>query len=311
MKILITGISGFIGSNLADKILKEKLNYEIVGIDRNHCSDELYKEINFIHEDLNELTRLPKDIDVVIHLAARAGVRESRKMYLKYVDDNIIATKHLMEDLKHTDVHRIIYSSSSSIYGGASVFNAGKDNETVVSSNIYDIPMPKSLYAITKLDSEYIIKYYSKILNAIPVIHRLFTVYGERQRIDLAFRNFITNILNDEPITIYKLNNLSMYRDFSYVGDTCNAIIKSIHKGYGIYNIGTGKSYSVDHIVGIMEEIIGKEAKRTYEQSKLDWGEVLVNQAVIDNAIHDLDWRPEIGIREGIRRELEWIKKSS
>lgn len=307
-KVLVTGIAGFIGSHLAEKLLE--LEYEVIGID---CLSDYYspkiKERNIqsiqqsnltiLRENLLnvDLKKTLENVEYVFHLAAQAGVRASwGKDFQIYTENNVLATQKLLEACKDNEIKKFVYASSSSIYGDAESLPM---KET-------DKPNPISPYGVTKLAGEHLCNLYQKNYG-IPVTSlRYFTVYGPRQRPDMAFHKFIKAILEEKEITIYGDGNQT--RDFTYVSDAVDGTIKAMkcNANGEIFNIGGGSRISVNEVVGKLEKVIGKKAKIRYIEKQK--GDVKHTYADISKARKILGYEPKIKIEDGLRKEIEWIK---
>lgn len=309
MKILVTGAAGFIGSHLCEKLLTDK-NNEIVGVDiftgptpKNLKSvnlGNLLKNTRFrlIETDLltANLEKLLNDIDVIYHLAGIPGVRSSwGKDFDPYVTNNISGTQRLLEAVKNKKIVKFIYASTSSVYGEV----AGK-----VAENAYLSPL--SPYGITKLTGEHLCNVYHKSFHIPIVTVRFFTVYGPRQRPDMAFHRFITQILKEETLSIF--GDGTQTRDFTYVTDCVEAIASIIYKDNVIgetINIGGKERASINEILTIIESLTGKKAMIDYLPKLL--GEPTHTWADISKAKKLLNYNPKISLREGISKEIEYI----
>jgi len=241
-KIIITGISGFIGSNLARHLIK-KGNYDIIGIDK--VNRDIPKEVKFYLLNINDELPSFKDVYAVIHLAAKAGVRESQEKFDQYVFDNIYGTKNILDICsKIWRPNIILMASSSSIYGD----NQGKPSKEE------DPYQPKSLYALSKIAMEQMTESYlnNGILKSQLCNLRLFTVYGPNQRKGLAIRNFIDNILRYENITVY--GDGTQTRDFTYIDDLCTIFERLINAECipRYLNAGLGNSVSLNKVINII-----------------------------------------------------------
>ena len=306
-RILVTGIAGFIGSHLAEKLLE--LGYEVVGIDclTDYYSPDLkerniqsiqHSNITIIRENLLnvDLKKMLQNIDYVFHLAAQAGVRDSwGKSFEIYANNNVLATQELLEACKNEEIKKIVYASSSSIYGDAKSLPMNED----------DKPNPISPYGVTKLAAERLCNLYWKNFG-VPVISvRYFTVYGPRQRPDMAFHKFIKAILNDREITIYGDGNQT--RDFTYVADTVDGTIKAMESDAigEVFNIGGGSTISVNEVIEILEKNLGIRAKVRYVKNQK--GDVKHTYADISKARKILGYKPKIKIGEGLKKEIEWM----
>jgi UDP-glucose 4-epimerase len=310
LKVLVTGAAGFIGSHLAERLLKD--GFDVVGID---CFTDYYskdikeknisgminnKRFKLVKENLltADLERILDKVDIVFHEAAQPGVRSSwGKSFSVYVEDNILATQRLLESLKDKKIKRMVFASSSSVYG---------DAEKLPTKESF-APKPVSPYGVTKLAAENLCYLYSKNYG-IPILSlRYFSVYGPRQRPDMAFNRFINAVISGKEIAIY--GDGRQTRDFTYVSDiieaNMNALKCSCPPGE-VFNIGGGSRISVNDTIKIIEGISGKKAKVKYLESQK--GDVTHTSADIDKAGKILGYSPNIRIEEGLRKEYEWLK---
>lgn len=313
MIFLVTGCAGFIGSNLVEKLVLNSDDF-VIGIDN---FDTFYpKEIkqnnlkNFINNknfefhqtditDKQELeTAFEKyNIDCVIHLAAKAGVRPSFDNPEEYVSTNISGTKNILELMEKYNIPKLVFSSSSSVYGNA-------DYEKL-SENIENLS-PISPYANTKLECEKIIKEYTEKTNLHAICLRLFTVYGKRQRPDLAITKFVKNIINDKEITLYGDGSTS--RDYTYIDDTLNGILSAINCDlkFEIINIGAGNTIKLNDMVALIEKELNKSAIIQY--LPMQKGDVFKTYSDITKAKKLLNWNPEIDFEKGLHKFIEFIR---
>ena len=310
MKILVTGAAGFIGSHLCEKLLIDQKN-EVIGVDtfigptpddlKRVNLEDLRKHPRFqlIEADLKtaNLEKMLHGMDVIYHLAGMPGVRSSwGKDFGPYVTNNIVVTQRLLETVKNQPLQKFIYASTSSVYG---------EKNGKVMENAYLTPL--SPYGITKLTGEHLCNVYHKSYN-IPVITlRFFTVYGPRQRPDMAFHRFITQILKGEPITIYGDGTQS--RDFTYVSDCIEGISTIVNRDNLIgetINIGGKERATVNEVISFIEQLTGKKADIDY--SPKIKGEPKHTWADISNAQKLLDYDPKISLKEGLAREIEYIR---
>ena len=311
MKALVTGTAGFIGSTLTEKLLKE--GYEVIGVD---CFIDYYprklKEKNmesfidndnftFIEKNILDLDlkELLKDIDYIFHQAAQAGVRASwGEDFEIYSDNNIMGTQKLLEAAKESDIKKFVYASSSSVYGDT-------DNLPMKETNRLQ---PVSPYGVSKLAAENLCYLYYKNFNVPTVSLRYFTVFGERQRPDMAFHIFIKAILEDKKLTIFGDGKQS--RNFTHVDDIVKANIlaaESDVKGE-IFNIGgDGERVVLNDAISLMEDIIGKKANREYQS--VVKGDVKHTSADCSKARKMLNYDPEVSFEEGLKREIEFLKE--
>jgi len=311
MKCLVTGAAGFIGSHLCERLLT--LGREVVAVDSfTDYYPRALKEANaavlrasakcrFLEADLLDcdLAKLLCDVEVVFHQAAQAGVRASwGKEFDVYVASNILATQRLLEAVKGTSVQRIVYASSSSVYGDVDTMPITEDV----------LPRPISPYGVTKLAGEQLCQLYW-VNYGVPVVSlRYFTVYGPRQRPDMAIHKFIRAMLKDEPIVVY--GDGEQTRDFTFVSDVVDANLAAAQaQAVGeVMNIAGGSLISVNELIRTLEEILGKRAKVEYvSQAK---GDVRHTLASITRARGLLGYEPRVPLEEGLRQEVDWYVAS-
>ncbi|MDG0837081.1 NAD-dependent epimerase [Staphylococcus equorum] len=327
MKILITGTAGFIGSHLSKKLISQ--DYEIVGIDNiNDYYDVTIKEdrlksigtekftfykINLEDNALMDEIFKNEKPNVVVNLAAQAGVRYSLENPRAYIDSNIVGFTNILECSRHHKVEHLIYASSSSVYGA----NTSKPFST--SDNI---DHPLSLYAATKKSNELMAHTYSHLYNIPTTGLRFFTVYGPWGRPDMALFKFTKAIVNDEAIDVY--NHGKMMRDFTYVDDIVEAISRLVQKPaqpnpewtgdnpdpsssyapYKIYNIGNNSPVRLMEFVEAIENKLGKVAKKNYMD--LQQGDVPETYANVDDLFNNIDFKPETTIQDGVNNFVDW-----
>ena len=305
MRALVTGCAGFIGSHLVDELLEQ--GYEVIGID---CFTDYYsrevkeanisnalknKNFEFIEKDILEMDKFP-EVDYVFHEAAQAGVRASwGKSFEIYTGNNIEATQRLLEFYKGRKIKKFVYASSSSVYGDA------------------ELPMredsllkPISPYGVTKLAGENLCYLYWKNHGVPTVSLRYFTVYGPRQRPDMAIHKFVKAIIKRNEIIVF--GDGTQTRDFTYVDDAVEANILAAESDSvgSVFNIGGGSRISVNELIKIMENIIGTKVKiKTTEKQK---GDVRDTWADVSKAKEELRWMPKVEIEEGIKNFVEWWK---
>ena len=308
MRCLVTGCAGFIGSHLAEKLVQS--GFEVIGIDSfTDYYDRRIKEANvqgllksgrftLVREDLLtiDLDKLLEGIDYIFHHAAQPGVIASWGMCFEtYSKNNILATQRLLESAREIALKSFIFASSSSVYGDC------------------ELPMredrllsPVSPYGVSKLACENLCYSYWKNFGVPIVSLRYFTVYGPRQRPDMAFHKFIRAILKGEEITIYGDGNQT--RDFTYIDDAVNSNILAIEKSCTgeIFNIGGGSYISVNSAIKLLEDIIGKNAQIRYKEKRE--GEMQATWADIGKAKNMLGYKPRFNLKEGLLKEIEWIK---
>ena len=327
MKILITGAAGFIGSHLAKKLIKQ--GHQVIGVDsiNNYYSvslkEDRLKSIekeNFTFyklklENYEGLSKVfvGKQPEVVVNLAAQAGVRYSIENPRAYIDSNIVGFMNILECSRHFNIQNLIYASSSSVYGA----NTSKPFST--SDNI---DHPLSLYAATKKSNELMAHTYSHLYNLPTTGLRFFTVYGPWGRPDMALFKFTKAIVNDEVIDVY--NHGNMMRDFTYVDDIVEAISRLVKKPaspnkewsgadpdpgtsyapYKVYNIGNNSPVRLMEFVEAIENKLGKEARKNYMD--LQPGDVPETYANVDDLFKDIDFKPETTIQDGVNKFVEW-----
>lgn len=309
MKCLVTGAAGFLGSNISERLIS--MGAEVVGID---CFIDYYpralkeknltnlwesKQFTFIEKSLLQvnLSELLDGVDYVFHQAAQAGVRASwGKDFEIYTENNIKATQQLLEACKDKPIKRLIYASSSSVYGDVKEFPM---RETM-------FLQPVSPYGVSKLAAEHLCVLYWKNFKVPTISLRYFTVYGPRQRPDMAFNRFIKAILKGDTIHIY--GDGKQTRDFTFVADAVQANISAMTNGTpgGVYNIGGGSRISVNDVLAILGRISGIEPKISYEERQK--GDVQDTCADTTLAKKELLYEPKVGIEEGLRQEYEWLK---
>ncbi len=305
MKALVTGCAGFIGSHLTEKLLQG--DFEVIGIDcfTDYYSREIKEEnlenclnnsnFEFIEEDITTLSEFPK-VDYVFHQAAQAGVRKSwGKEFQIYVDNNILATQRLLEFYKEMEIKKFVYASSSSVYGDT------------------ELPMredkrlkPISPYGVSKLAAENLCYLYWKNFNVPTVSLRYFTVYGERQRPDMAFHKFIKSIMDGEELSVF--GDGEQTRDFTYVGDIVESNLLAAKSDVvgEILNVGGGSRVSVNYLINLLEKLLDKKANVRYTEKQK--GDVRDTLADTNKVEEELGWKPETSIEEGLRRQIEWMK---
>ncbi len=309
--IIVTGVGGFIGSHLAETLLNQ--GEKVIGIDQfNDYYDPALKRQNIskfkdnpafqlIEDDIQSLnwSDLLVDIDIVYHQAAQAGVRASwGEGFRSYTERNINATQIILEAAKDApNLKRLVYASTSSVYGNAETFPTP---ETIC-------PQPVSPYGITKLAAERLGKLYHQNFGVPCVYLRYFTVYGPRQRPDMAFHKFFKWILQDEPISIY--GDGQQTRDFTFVSDAiaANLAAGTVPEAVGeVFNIGGGSRVVLAEVINMMEEIVGRPIKKNFVEKAR--GDARHTSADVSKAQKILGYQPQVSLKEGLQREWEWVK---
>jgi UDP-glucose 4-epimerase len=309
MKVLVTGVAGFIGSHLTEKLLSE--NYDVVGIDKfldNYPRRFKLKNLGpilkhpnfkFLEEDLLQvnLPQLLKDVSYVFHLAAQPGVRSSwGDEFFQYSQNNIMATQLLLEASKESRVKKIVYASSSSVYGDTDDLPMREEGNT----------RPVSPYGVSKLAAEHLCYLYWKAYGLPTVSLRFFTVFGPRQRPDMFFHIFMDRLRKNEEVPVY--DDGEQTRDFTYCGDIVDGLLgAAVYPGAGeVFNLGGGIESSVLNAIHIVEKISGRKAKiKTFERQK---GDVRHTRARLDSASEKLRYRPKVSLEEGLSQQWHWIQ---
>ncbi|MBU1699581.1 MAG: GDP-mannose 4,6-dehydratase [Candidatus Eisenbacteria bacterium] len=305
---IVTGAAGFIGSQLSDALLSA--GWRVIGIDAldnnydcrikewNLESLKARREFQWIHGDLMEidLTEILKGAHFVFHLAARPGVRDSwGENYRIYDRQNVLATQRLLEACIITRPRRLIYASSSSVYGEMPGRPVRED----------DAKRPMSPYGVSKLAGEHLVMAYHRCFKQSVAALRYFTVYGPRQRPDMAFHRFFRAIMTNNEILVFGDGNQT--RDVTFVGDIVHATIQAMDQGSenGIYNIGGGHRVSINEILKTMEKILGQSIRIKYE--KRPAGDPLHTGADIALARREISFKPKILLEEGLREMALWM----
>lgn len=333
----ITGVAGFIGSNIAKKILSENSDIQIVGLDnlneyydlklKEYRLEELKKFNNFIFikgnlADKTTVENIFKEYkpEIVVNLAAQAGVRYSITNPDAYIESNIIGFYNILECCRHYPVNHLVYASSSSVYGS---------NKKVPYSTDDKVDNPVSLYAATKKSNELLAHSYSKLYNIPSTGLRFFTVYGPAGRPDMAYFGFTNKLLAGEKIKIFNYGNCK--RDFTYIDDIVEGVWRVMNKApkkengedglpippYAIYNIGNSKPENLLDFVNILqEELIRAEVlpqNYDFEAHKelvaMQPGDVPITYANTTPLERDFGFKPNTSLREGLRKFAEWYKE--
>jgi UDP-glucuronate 4-epimerase len=346
MNILLTGAAGFIGFHTAMKLIKK--GYAVTGIDiindyydvsikygrlqelgiekskitkNKKIISNKWKNLNFIQADLTEQERLDElfkngNFDVVINLAAQAGVRYSLTNPKAYINSNIVGFVNLLEACRYNIVKHLVYASSSSVYGL---------NETMPFSVHHNVDHPISLYAASKKSNELMAHTYSHLYNIPTTGLRFFTVYGPWGRPDMALFLFTKAILEDKPIDIY--NNGDMQRDFTYIDDIAEGVVRvtenppkgnqnwsgkrpdpgSAKSPYKIYNIGNNSPVQLMDFIHAIEKALGKTAKKNF--MPIQPGDVPATYADVQGLIDDFGYKPNTPLQKGINNFVCWYRQ--
>jgi len=329
--VLITGAAGFIGFHLARRLLND--GYHIVGIDNMNPYYDVklkesrvgilteFKNFSFFGIDISAKD-LMKDVfdknrfDVVVNLAAQAGVRYSIENPNAYVDSNLVGFMNILENCRHSTIKHLVFASSSSVYGA---------NTKMPFSVHHNVDHPVSLYAATKKANELMAHTYSHLYDLACTGLRFFTVYGPWGRPDMALFLFTKAIFEGKPIRVF--NHGKMQRDFTYIDDIVEGVVRVMgkspepnpgwdgnnpdpgtsYKKYRIYNIGNNNPVELTTFIEVLENVIGKKANKEYLD--LQPGDVIATYADIDDLTDDVDFKPSTPIESGIDKFVAWYKE--
>ncbi len=310
-KVVVTGAAGFIGSHLCERMLAD--GHEVVGIDsfsdyydrerkqRNLQAASAQK--NFTLEEIDiadgDVKNVLRGAAVVFHLAGQPGVRPSWGPHFdRYVHDNILATQKLLEALRDIELDRFVFASSSSVYGSAEMFPTKESA----------LPRPISPYGMTKLAAEHLAFVYMRNFGLPVTSLRYFTVYGPRQRPDMAFDRFMAALAGDREIEI--LGDGEQTRDFTYISDAIDATVKATSADVigQVINLGGGSRVTVNRVIDTLEDITGIKARRAHLPAAP--GDPRHEGASINQARERLAWEPRVSLREGLTRQWAWLQES-
>lgn len=313
MKILITGGAGFIGSSLADSLLNEGNDIVVVDNFNDYYAYEI-KEANVKHNldnphyhlykiDLTDKNALKNvfaenNFDTVVHLAGRAGVRPSIERPEDYVESNILATIHILELMKDFNVKKLVFASSSSVYGNC---------KAQIFSEDLKVTEPISQYAATKSACEQFCYTYHKLYNMNIVCLRFFTVYGPRQRPDLAIHKFTDLISKHQPIPVF--GDGTTKRDYTYIDDIISGVKAAITYNktpYEIINLGGGEPVSLSQMIKTIETTLGEKA--IIDRKPMQKGDVDKTVSDISKAQRLLGYNPQTRFSDGIAKFIKWWK---
>lgn len=310
MKALVTGVAGFIGSHLAEALLE--LGWDVLGVDsfsdyyprgekeRNLSGLTGRSGFTFHEADLVDcsLFEWMEGRDRVFHLAAQPGVRRSFDEFARYTRDNLLATERVFAAALSAGVARVVWASSSSVYGDSSTYPCPEDAPTE----------PKSPYGVTKLACENLAGVY-RALGLATVGLRYFTVYGPRQRPDMAFRRICEAVYSERPFTIF--GDGCQSRDFTFVDDAVDATIRAaVTPGpvSPIYNVGGGHEASLNEVLALIQGFA--DGRPSLVRGSEEAGDVRRTAADTSRARRELGWAPTVSLREGLRAELAWTRAS-
>lgn len=308
--VLVTGGAGFIGSHLIDFLMATN-EYSITCVDNfddfydpeikrknieSYIGNVDFKLVEADITDQNLLIQLDKQYDIVVHLAAKAGVRPSIKNPVLYQHVNVVGLQNILEIAKLKSVKQFVFSSSSSVYG-VNPNIPWKENDKEL--------MPVSPYASSKIAGEWLGKTYTQLYGMRFIALRFFTVYGPRQRPDLAINNFTSKIINGEPINFFGDGNT--LRDYTYVKDTVAGIVSAMQydqSKFEIINLGNNHPVTLSHLVSTLEKVLNKKAilNKLPEQE----GDVPVTCADISKAQQLLNYNPQTKLEDGLKLFVDW-----
>ena len=312
MKALVTGTAGFIGSHLSERLIEA--GHEVVGLDAftdyyarsikesNIASLTKRRRFRFIESSISDANfdDVLDGVTHIFHLAAQAGVRKSWGAdFAVYTELNIDATQRLLEASVSRRIERFVYASSSSVYGDAAAIPMLETAR----------PAPLSPYGVTKLAAEHLCMLYHANYNVPTVAVRYFTVYGPRQRPDMAFHRFLKAIHHNEPLSLY--GDGEQTRDFTFVEDAVAATIAAAERGAdgSVYNVGGGSRVSMNEILDVMAECTGKAPD--VQRGETQRGDMRDTFADTTRAKTDLGFTPRVILRDGILAEYQWLKSLS
>lgn len=330
-KVLVTGAAGFIGYALSKRLLEK--GDEVVGLDnlndyydvglklsrlRQITLQENFKPVRLDLADRDAMAQLfnEEKFDVVVNLAAQAGVRYSLINPHAYVDTNLAGFVNILEGCRHNNVKHLVFASSSSVYGA---------NTHMPFSVHHNVDHPVSLYAATKKANELMAHAYASLFNLPSTGLRFFTVYGPWGRPDMALFLFTRAILEGRPIEVFNFGK--MQRDFTYIDDIVEGVVRVIDRipgpdpdwsgerpgpstsyaPYKLYNIGNNNPVELTHFIEVLEDCLGKKAEKNL--LPIQAGDVPATYADVDDLIKDVGFKPSTSIEEGIKKFVEWYKE--
>jgi len=300
MRILLTGSSGMLGTRLFEKL---QSIYEVVGLDKrkngwNESLNEKTIKVDLLKK--NDLTRIPKQLDLIIHLAANARVYELVKNP-KLAIENIVSTFNILEFARKNDINKIVFSSSREIYGSSS-------NSCLIAENEVDIRKCENSYSASKISDEALIYSYGKTYGLDFAVIRFSNIYGMYDKSDRVIPLWIREALKNEPLNVYQESKIL---DFIYIDDAITGLIEVTGRFYDIrgetLNIATGKGVRLMHIAYKIRDLVGSESKIVIKANRP--GEVSRFQADISKAQKLLEFEPKVNIDEGLAKTVEWYKK--
>lgn len=326
MRVLVTGVAGFVGFHLAQRLLSEGI--QVYGIDNlNEYYDVKLKKDrlaqinyhpNFSFQFLDLIDREGMfdlfqnvEFDYVVNLAAQAGVRYSLENPFAYVDSNLSGFVNLLEACRRSHIKHLVFASSSSVYGA---------NKKVPFSVTDNVDHPISLYAASKKANELVAHVYSHLYNLPTTGLRFFTVYGPWGRPDMAYFKFVQAIAAGKPIDVYNFGK--MQRDFTYIDDVIEGVVRVMHKPpqpqknlstdaqdestvpYKLYNIGNNSPVELMKFIEIIETALGKKAQKNF--LPMQPGDVPATYADVEDLMKDVEFKPNTSIEEGMHKFIQW-----
>jgi UDP-glucuronate 4-epimerase len=311
LRALVTGCAGFIGSHLTERLLED--GWSVLGVDsfvptygtgrrRSWVSGMPWSpHFEFIESDIVDLDIAPllEGCDVVFHLAAKPGVRASWADFGRVAEANIVATQRVLDAVSRAPSTRLVFASSSSVYGDSEAYPTTEEQSLA----------PISPYGVSNASGESLISAYVSQSGVEAVSLRYFTVYGPRQRSDMAFTIWMTRALRSQALPIFGDGN--SVRDFTYVSDVVNATLASATcpvSGHEIFNVAGGSPATVNEVIGMIEELLGESVTRDHtERAKGDPRRTGGDTARLQTAP---GWRPEWTLRDGLAAQLEWMRSA-
>lgn len=315
MKVFLTGAAGFIGSHLCRHLMEA--DHEVLGIDNfDPFYDRTLKESNLLEirnaenfefhetdirntESLGKIWKERGPFDVVVHLAALAGVRPSLKAPEKYTSVNVQGTVNILELLRKKPETRLVFASSSSVYGKRSLVPFDEEDPC---------NQPASPYAATKRCGELLSYTYHDLYGIDTVCFRFFTVYGPRQRPEMAIADFVRRIAHGEPVTLY--GDGSSARDYTFITDIIHGTAAAVEKcppGFHILNLGGSRTISLLQLIESIEGALGLKAKKVFQPDQP--GDVPITCAKVDKAGAILGYSPKVRLKEGLEKHVAWARE--
>jgi len=312
-RYIVTGAAGFIASKVSEILLKQ--GHTIIGIDNMNDSYDVrlkdwrlaqlvsYPNFIFLQEDISQFSRMDnvfntqRQIDGIINLAARAGVRMSVENPWAYMETNINGTLNLLELCHRYDIQKFILASTSSLYGSHNPVPYNEDTDT---------NRPLSPYAASKKAAEALCYSYHHLYQLDVTVFRYFTVYGPAGRPDMSLFRFTQWICEDLPVQVYGDGYQS--RDFTFVDDIARGTIAGLKNvKYQVINLGNDQPHPLMEVIHLLEDYLGKKANIVY--SPMHRADVYTTRASIDNARNILGWKPEVSLEEGLKKLVDWYLK--